>query len=154
MLKWIADQNATVYIDRNDRRAIPEQAKAMRQALQTGQPIALFPEGTVGDGGQLLPFKPSLLSAVAPAPEGVTLRPVAIDYGGLAHIFAWQPGEGGLENFIRILGRKGRLPVTVRVLDPLPPISDRKALAAAAQNLIAQTLGLTSPVQSPIGDAE
>jgi 1-acyl-sn-glycerol-3-phosphate acyltransferase len=154
MLKWIADQNATIYIDRGDKRAIPDQAKAMRQALDTGQPIALFPEGTVGDGGQLLHFKPSLLSSVAPPPEGVTLKPVAIDYGGLATIFAWRSGETGIANFFRILGRKGRLPVAIHMLAPLPPISDRKALAAAAQNLIGQRLGLTSPDQSPIGGQE
>jgi 1-acyl-sn-glycerol-3-phosphate acyltransferase len=154
LLNWIADQNATVYIDRADRRGIPDQAKAMRQALERRQPIALFPEGTVGDGGQLLPFKPPLLSAVAPAPEGVTLRPVAIDYGGLAHIFAWAAHEKGMANFFRILGRRGRLPVTIHVLSALPPVSDRKVLAATAQNLIAQTLGLTSPFQSPIGGGE
>lgn len=153
-LKWIADQNATVYIDRSDKRGIPAQAEAMRRALRTGQPIALFPEGTVGDGGRLLPFKPSLLSAVAPPPEGVTLKPVAVDYGDHARLFAWQPGERGMANFFRVLGRRGRLPVTVRILAPLPATSDRKALAAAAHDAIAQTLGFKLQAQSPIGERE
>ncbi len=128
-LKWIADQNATLYVDRGDRRGIHRQAAEMTAALRRGQPLAVFPEGTVGDGGSLLPFKPSLLSAVAPPPKGITLRPVAIDYNGYASLFAWGPGEHGMDNFLRILGRKGRLPVTVRVLEPMAGHPDRKALA-------------------------
>lgn len=139
-LKWIADQNATLYIDRGDRRGIHRQAAEMRHALQRGKPIAVFPEGTVGDGGSLLPFKPSLLSAVAPPPDGITLRPVAIDYNGYASLFAWRSGEHGMDNFLRVLGRKGRLPVTVRVLEPLAGRFDRKAMARAAHDAIAAAL--------------
>lgn len=139
-LKWIADQNQTIYVDRADRRAINHQAEALRAALFGPQPVAIFPEGTVGDGGQLLPFKPALLSAVAPAPEGIAARPVAIDYNGYAKELAWYPGEHGVANFLRVLGRKGRIPVTVRVLDPLPPHEDRKAMARDAHDRIAEAL--------------
>lgn len=140
LLKWIADQNATLYVDRSDKRAIHGQAERMRAALSGGQPLAIFPEGTVGDGGRLLPFKPSLLSAVAPPPAGVAMRPVAIDYHGRAGELAWVPGEPGLANFLRVLGRPGRRPVTVRVLDPLEPTGDRKVLASAAHDRIAEAL--------------
>lgn len=139
-LKWIADQNHTLYVDRRDRRGIHEQTARMREALGGGQPLAVFPEGTVGDGGRLLPFKPALLSAFAPAPEGVQVRPVAIDYLGRAGDLSWSPGEGGLGNFLKVLGMRGRLPVTVRVLDPLPALADRKALARAAHDAVANAL--------------
>ncbi|WP_118857664.1 lysophospholipid acyltransferase family protein [Sphingomonas mesophila] len=140
LLKWIADQNATLYVDRADKRAIHGQAQRLREALASGHPLAIFPEGTVGDGGQLLPFKPSLLSAVAPPPDGVAMRPVAIDYHGRASELAWIPGEHGLANFLRILGRARRNPVTVRLLDPLEPTDDRKALARAAHDAVAVAL--------------
>ena len=140
LLKWLADQNMTLYVDRSDKRSIHGQAERMRQALHRGQPLAVFPEGTVGVGGRLLPFKPSLLSAVAPPPEGVVIRPVAVDYHGRAGELAWVPGEHGLTNFLRVLGRPGRRRVTVRVLDPLPPTADRKALAGAAHDAIARAL--------------
>lgn len=139
-LRWVADQNRTIYVDRADRRAIHDQAKAIVNGLRRDQPLALFPEGTVGDGGTLLPFKPSLLSAVAPPPEGVTLRPVAIDYHGRAQMLGWAPGEHGLDNALRILGCRGRLPVTVRLLAPLAPSPDRKTLARAAHDAVAQAL--------------
>ena len=140
LLRWVADQNHTIYIDRADRRAMHQQAQSIRQGLQRGQPLALFPEGTVGDGGTLLPFKPSLLSAVAPPPDDVTLRPVAIDYHGRGSLLAWAPGEHGLDNALHILGRKERLPVTVRLLAPLAPSSDRKSIARAAHHAIAAAL--------------
>ena len=139
-LRWVADQNHTIYIDRAERRAIHVQAKSILDGLKRNQPLALFPEGTVGDGGTLLPFKPSLLSAVAPPPDGVTLRPVAIDYHGRASVLGWAPGEHGVDNALRILGRKGRLPVTVRLLGPIAPSPDRKALARWAHDAIAAAL--------------
>lgn len=139
-LKWIADQNHTLYVDRGDRRGIHEQAARMREALAGGQPLAVFPEGTVGDGGRLLPFKPALLSAFAPAPAGLQVRAVAIDYLGRAGDLSWSPGEGGFNNFLRVLGMKERLPVAVRVLDPLPAFDDRKALARAAHDSVAEAL--------------
>ena len=142
VLRWVADQNHTIYVDRAERRAIHDQARSILDGLTRDQPLALFPEGTVGDGGTLLPFKPSLLSAVAPPPAGVTLRAVAIDYNGLAHVLSWAPGEHGVDNALRVLGRKGRLPVTVRLLGPLAPSPDRKVIARAAHDVVAAALDL------------
>lgn len=139
-LRWIADQNRTIYVDRAERRAIHGQAALLTEGLKRDQPLALFPEGTVGDGGRLLPFKPSLLSAVAPPPEGVVIRPAAIDYGAVATRIGWGTGEPGKANFLRVLGRKGRFPVVVRLLGALPPDPDRKLLARAAHDAIAAAL--------------
>ena len=140
LLGWLADQNHTLYIDRADRRSIRGQVALLAGGLRRPQPLALFPEGTVGDGGRLLPFKPSLLSAVAPPPEGVVIRPVALDYGALAPIIGWGTGEPGIANFLRVLGLKGRFPVTVRLLGSIPPEPDRKAMARAAHDAIAAAL--------------
>lgn len=140
LLGWLANHNHTLYVDRAERRAVHGQAERVRDALRRGQPLALFPEGTVGHGGRLLPFKPSLLAAVAPPPEGVAIRPAAIDYGALTLAIGWAPGEAGVKNALRILRRKGRIRVTVRLLDPLEPTGDRKALARAAHDAIATAL--------------
>jgi 1-acyl-sn-glycerol-3-phosphate acyltransferase len=56
-----------------------------------------------------------------------------------------------MENVLRVLGRKGTLPVTVRPLPPLDRSGNRKQLAADACDAIAETLGLTSQHHSPIG---
>ena len=140
LLGWLADQNHTIYIDRAARRSIHGQVASLADGLQRHQPLALFPEGTVGDGGRLLPFKPSLLAAVAPPPEGVVIRPVAIDYGPLAPVIGWGTGEPGVANFLRVLGRKGRFPVVIRLLGAIPPDPDRKVLAGASHDAIAAAL--------------
>ena len=140
VLGWLADQNATIYIDRTDRRSIHGQVASLTDGLHRSQPLALFPEGGIGDGGRLLPFKPALLAAVAPPPDGVVIRPVAVDYGALATVIGWAPGEPGVANALRVLGRQGRFTVTVRLLEAIPPGSDRKVLAAKSHDAIATAL--------------
>ena len=140
LLKWLADQNRTIYIDRSDRRGLHEQTDAVRRALNRDQPLALFPEATVSSGGRLLPFRPALLTAVAPPPPGVAVQPLAIDYGAAMLTLGWTKGEHGVANAIRILGRKGRMTAIVRLLDPLDPVLDRKAMARAAHDAIAGAL--------------
>ena len=35
----------------------------------------------------------------------IAVRPVGIDYNGYARELAWGPGEPGVDNFLRVLGR-------------------------------------------------
>lgn len=143
LLRWIADQNATIYVQRSDRHAIGGQVDAIAEGLGQRQPVALFPEGTTGDGRDLLPFRSPLFAAVAPPPNGVKVRPVAIAYGAAAPAVAWTAGEAGLANALRILGRAGRLPVTIHLLEPLRS-PDRKRLAFDAQAAIAAALAASA----------
>ena len=139
VIHWLADQNATLYVSREDRKGSKDQAVAIARAAERDQPITLFPEGTTGPGDEMLPFRSSLLEAATHALDAVEVRPLALDYGPAAPELGWH-GETGKDNVLRILGRKGRLPVTVRLLPPLDRTSDRKALAQAARQAIAQTL--------------
>lgn len=140
LLGWIADQNRTLYIDRAARRHSHRQVEQITKALEHHQPLAVFPEGTTGDGRHLLSFRTTLLEAVAPPPSGVAVRPVAIDYGGCADVVGWHSGERGMANFRRVLGHRGTMPVTIRLLDPLTPDQDRKTLARHARQSIAAAL--------------
>ena len=140
VLKWFADQNRTLYIDRSDRRGLHDQTEAVRKTLRGDQPLALFPEATISSSGRLLPFRAALLTAAAPPPPGCVVQPVAIDYGAAMLSLGWAKGEHGVTNAIRILGRKGRMTATVRLLEPLDPSLGRKALAKAAHDAIAAAL--------------
>jgi len=140
LLGWIADQNRTLYIDRAARRDSHGQVKRITEALAHHQPLAVFPEGTTGSGRQLMPFRSTLLEAVAPPPPRVNVRPVAVDYGDHADVVGWHSGERGMDNFRRVLGHRGTMPVTVRMLEPLPPDQDRKALARHARHAIVAAL--------------
>jgi 1-acyl-sn-glycerol-3-phosphate acyltransferase len=154
MIHWLADQNETVYIKRSHRKGARDQAVAIAKALERGKPVALFPEGTTGPGTHLLPFRSTLLEAANFAARDVEVRPVAIDYGAdaAAEIGWWE--EPGKDNVLRLLGRRGTLPVTVRLLAPLDRSGDRKQLAEQARESIAEALGFKSASHSPIASGE
>jgi len=142
---WLARIGGTIFIRRESRAATRGQADALAQALATGRPAALFPEGTTGDGITLAPFRPSLFASVAPPPPGVQVQPVAIRYGRAAPEIAWTEDESTAANALRLLSRPGSLPVTLHFLDPIDPaaMNDRKAIASAAQAAIAAALPCT-----------
>ena len=149
LVHWMADQNRTLYIRRSHRRGSADQARAIAAALERPQPLALFPEGMTGPGGHLLPFRSALLDAVAPAPSHVEVRPVAIDYGPASREIGWH-GESGKDNVLRVLGRKGPLPVIVHLLPALEQSKDRKLLAHRAREQIAAALAASSSARTSL----
>jgi 1-acyl-sn-glycerol-3-phosphate acyltransferase len=60
--------------------------------------------------------------------------------------------EPGARNVMRLLSRRGRLPVKIHLLAPLDRSGDRKHLAHAAREAIAETLGFKLHPHSPIGE--
>jgi 1-acyl-sn-glycerol-3-phosphate acyltransferase len=149
-IHWLADQNSTVYVKRSHVKGAKDQAIAIAKALERPKPVVLFPEGTTGPGTHLLPFRSTLLEAANFAAKDVKIRPVVMDYGSAAAEIGWYL-EPGKDNVLRLLGRKGTLPVTVRVLPPLDRGSDRKQLTQEVREAIADTLGFKSHAHSPIG---
>jgi 1-acyl-sn-glycerol-3-phosphate acyltransferase len=140
LVGWLADQNRTLYIERSARRDSHGQVKRIREALSHDQPLAVFPEGTTSSGRHLLHFRSTLLEAVAPPPAGVAVRPIAIDYAEHADLVGWHSGEPGIVNFKRVLGHRGTIAVTIRLLHPLPASDDRKSMARHARQSIAAAL--------------
>jgi 1-acyl-sn-glycerol-3-phosphate acyltransferase len=140
LLGWLADQNRTLYIERAERSDAHGQVRRIADALDHPQPLTIFPEGTTGDGRTLLPFRSTLLDAVAPPPPNAQVRPVAIDFGETVDSISWHSGETGIENVRRVLGRRGRIEVVVRLLEPLQPHVDRKALTREARQALGAAL--------------
>lgn len=145
LIGWLTTSNNTVYVERDSRQTAHQQATALQSALRSGQPVTLFPEGTTSDGRQLLAFRTSLIAAVTPAPEEISIQPIAIDYGLQAADLAWVGDEAFGANALRILGRPGRFPVTLHFLEPLShaDFADRKAIAAHSRAEIAAALGVS-----------
>jgi 1-acyl-sn-glycerol-3-phosphate acyltransferase len=139
---WLARINRTVFIARAQRSAVKGQADALREALASGRAVALFPEGTTEGGHDVLPFRASLLAALFPPLPRLRVQPVAIAFGRAAHDIAWVGDEGAKENAVRILSRRGTIPVRLHFLEPVDPhdMVDRKALAARAHAEIVQAL--------------
>lgn len=139
---WLARQNRTVFVSRNDRLGVAEQINELRDALAETWAITIFPEGTTTDGQSLLPFKPSLLAVLDPPPPGILVQPVVLDYGAVAQEIAWVGVEQGQDNAFRVLSRKGSFPVTVHFLEPFNPrdFPGRKAVNAEARRRIEEAL--------------
>jgi 1-acyl-sn-glycerol-3-phosphate acyltransferase len=150
-IHWLADQNGTVYVKRSHVKGAKDQAIALARALEGEKPVTIFPEGTTGPGTYLLPFRSALLEATNFTARDVEVRPAVIDYGSARPELGWFDHEPGIANVLRILGRRGTLPVTVSLLEPLDRSLDRKLLAHQAREAIAERLGLTSHHHSPIG---
>jgi 1-acyl-sn-glycerol-3-phosphate acyltransferase len=138
VLRWLCRMNDTVFIARHDRASVPRQIGQVREAIRDTGALAIFPEGTTGDGAGLLPFKSSLLSALDPVPERIAVQPVWLDYGAEAAQIAWSGDEPGFANFKRILARTRPIRLTVYFLPPLSgqALANRKAIAAAAHDAI------------------
>jgi 1-acyl-sn-glycerol-3-phosphate acyltransferase len=146
LVGWLADQNSTIYVQREAKRDIHSQANSLRDALARGRPVTLFPEGTTGPGDGLLPFRASLFQAIIPTPPNLQVQPVLLDYGSQANDIAWLDPESGLDNFKRLLARKRPIPLTIHYLDPLPDEAeqDRKAINEAARAAIATKIAAAS----------
>ena len=151
LLHWLADQNETIYVKRSHVKGAKDQAHALARALEGEKPVTVFPEGTTGPGAYLLPFRSTLLEAANYAARDIEIRPVAIDYGAAREEFGWFGEEPGKDNVLRLLGRRGTVPITIRLLPPLDRAGDRKQLTHQAREAIAEMLGLTSHHHSPIG---
>ena len=62
----LASAAGTLFIERSSRREAMRTVTRMHEALCSGDMVAVFPEGTTGDGRALLPFHANLLqSAIA-----------------------------------------------------------------------------------------
>lgn len=143
LVGWLADQNNTLYVEREARRDIHNQTDNLRAALARGRPVTLFPEGTTGPGDGLLPFRPSLFQAVIPTPPDLRVQPVLLDYGAEATEIAWLDPESGLDNFKRLLSRQQPIRLTIHYLDPIANEAERDRKAISEATRLAITVAMT-----------
>jgi 1-acyl-sn-glycerol-3-phosphate acyltransferase len=78
LLGWLIGAVGTLFIERERKRDAMRVVHQMAEALAAGDVVAVFPEGTTGDGRALLPFHANLLQA-AIATEA-PIQPVALRY--------------------------------------------------------------------------
>lgn len=63
LIGTLSDGAGSLYIERERRRDAMRVVHHMTEALRDGDRVAVFPEGTTGDGKALLPFHANLLQA-------------------------------------------------------------------------------------------
>jgi 1-acyl-sn-glycerol-3-phosphate acyltransferase len=65
VLGHLAAATGTIFIDRSSRRDAVRVGAIVEEAVRGGLGVLLFPEGTSGDGRDVLPFKAALLDGAA-----------------------------------------------------------------------------------------
>lgn len=152
---WLCTLNRTVFVSREDRMGVADQINRLKDAIAETWSITIFPEGTTDDGKSLLPFKSPLLRVLEPAPPGVMVQPLVLDYGDVGPEIAWLGAELGQYNALRVLSRPGSFAVRTIYLEPFHPrdFPGRKAIAAEARARIEAALEpiLGGPVPAFVG---
>ena len=134
----------TLYIERERRRDALRVVHQMAEALQAGDTVAVFPEGTTGDGATLLPFHANLLQAAIAT--GLPVQPVALRYADRSHAFSpaaqWLD-DTTLAGTLWKLARADGLVAHVHVVTAEGTRhADRRALAEHLRTLIAERLAV------------
>lgn len=134
---WIAMAMDTVFVDRQDKedrkQAREEAADNLR--AQTYPPLALFPEGGIGVGDVLLPFRYGAFEIAVDV--GLPFMPAVIHYNRF-DVVAWFKKEGLFPAVWRLATHTGPIEaqlVALPIITPQPE-DDPAALAEATQALI------------------
>lgn len=142
LIGGLATAAGTLYIERSSRRDALRVVHLMRDALQAGEVLAVFPEGTTGDGRILLPFHANLLQAAISADAPV--QPVGLHFvdrasGQTSHA----PSYIGEETLIGSIWRTLSAPPLLAVVHyGAPERADHRDRRAWSQHLHAAVDGL------------
>jgi 1-acyl-sn-glycerol-3-phosphate acyltransferase len=138
----LADAARTLYIARERKRDSLRVVHLVAEALRAGDTVAVFPEGTTGDGCSLLPFHANLLEAAIAS--GTPIQPLALRFSDARHTVspaALYVGDTTLvQSLWRVAAAEG-LCVHLHWL-PAEPVAgtERRALAALLRGRIAARL--------------
>jgi 1-acyl-sn-glycerol-3-phosphate acyltransferase len=141
----ITTMSGTVYVDRTRRSDTRNANDGIRNALQQGLRVVIFPEGTSTDGSEVLPFYPSLLE---PAVEGATPITAAnlsyrVEEGSVGNDVAYWGDMTFFSHLLRMLSLR-KIEAELRFAGAPRTFSDRKTAAVAMREEIIQ-LGNSVP---------
>ena len=148
LLGWLVAGAGTLFIERERKRDALRVVHAMAEALQAGQTVAVFPEGTTGPGPELLPFHANLLQAAIAT--GTPIQPAVLRFADGSHRFSPAVEFVGettlLQSLWRVASARG-LVVHLELLSPQGSRhADRRALAEHLRELMAMRLDVASAV--------
>ena len=156
LIGTVARLGRTLFVSRT-RGGTGREADEMRARLGAGDSLILFPEGTSNDGTRVLPFRSAFLATAGAARM---IQPVSLVYdrlGGLPAcrrdrpIFAWY-GDMDIGTHFWRLARRSGARATLVLHEPFPPdaLPDRKALAAAAERIVASGVSVLLQNRTPV----
>lgn len=142
LVGWMARRADTIFHHRGSSESLGGVLHEMLARLRSGRCVAVFPEGRTRDGREVGPFHARIF--LAAVESGAPVQPVALRYGadGRAQTrIAFQPGEGFVGNFLRLLGDPAR-EVQVHFLAPIVAgdVDGRRGIAELARERIVEAL--------------
>ena len=147
VIGWLTAQVGTLFIERARRHDTARSSREVVDALNQGDNVAVFPEGTTSDGTLLLPFHASLLQSVINSQA--QLWPVALRYvhrDGTVNVAPAYAGDMSLLDSLRSILAEPEIMAEMTYLEPLPIQGrSRRELAALAEMAIANALNLPVP---------
>jgi 1-acyl-sn-glycerol-3-phosphate acyltransferase len=151
LLGWLIKGAGTLFIERERKRDALRVLHQVAEALKAGDTVAVFPEGTTGDGAELLPFHANLLQAAIST--GTPVQCVVLRYSDPDHRFSPAAQFLGdttlLQSVWRMLSAQG-LCVHVELLQPQGARhADRRALSDYLRSQIHAQLHDSAPPPSP-----
>lgn len=146
LIGWLVASNEALFLERGSRSAAARLNRTIVAALEAGDTVAVFPEGTSTDGSAILPFRGALLQGAADGASNVV--PVALRYvdasGSRCNSAAYCGDISFWQSMCSIASARN---LAVE-LDVLPPIEsrglDRRELARLAHESITNHLARDS----------
>ena len=141
----LAKVQDTLFFERSTRKA-REQIEVMRDHLQSGRNLILFPEGTSTEGTHVEPFRSSLFEAAVGGERAVWVQPVTVAYTHYQDVrmtqaerdrYAWYLPMTFMPHFFYGLGL-GRCTAKLVFHEPVreSDFESRKAWAAHCENAV------------------
>ena len=132
----------TDFVERFEARQSVADAEHLADVVRQGRSLAVFPEGTTSDGGEVLPFHGALLQGAIDA--SCRVQPLALRYTDGDGRLSTAPAYCGDTTLLQSLRRIAAAPRLHVRLDVLPPLdghgAERRALAATAWRAIRHSL--------------
>jgi 1-acyl-sn-glycerol-3-phosphate acyltransferase len=142
LLGWLIRNAGTLFIERERKRDAVRVVHAMAEAMQAGDTVAVFPEGTTGAGPELLPFHANLLQAAIATATPV--QAVVLRFADAAQAYSPAVAYVGDTTLLQSVWRVASAHSLTAHVHLLPPLAtahaDRRALALHLRDLMAAEL--------------
>jgi 1-acyl-sn-glycerol-3-phosphate acyltransferase len=145
VIGYLTDQSGMLFVERTSRRDSHRVVQAVATRLTAGDCVAVFPEGTTGDGRELLPFHANMIQSAIDADspvQTVAIRFIDSATGNASRAPLYEGDDTLLSSVWRVLGSSS---VTVVIQFGQPELAagrDRRAFATDLRTIIAQDLSL------------
>jgi 1-acyl-sn-glycerol-3-phosphate acyltransferase len=134
LIGFLADLGHTIFVNREKKQQVRETILSIKDRLNSGFSVLLFPEARVTDGNDVYPFKSAHFEAAILSRKSVL--PVMIHYEDSENPKIAQWGNKTFIFHIIALLKNPKLKATVTIFPLIPSSSDRKDLSIKSHELI------------------